>query len=62
MNAHLSSLLDKQVSRKEFLGILGLAGASVLGMGSILKLITGRSLDGSANLGYGSSAYGGHKN
>ena len=69
MNAHLSSLLDKEVSRKEFLGMSGLAIASVLGFGTIVKLLTGKSLSGHPQLrhlgtgvtGYGTSAYGGFK-
>jgi hypothetical protein len=57
----LQSLLHKEVSRKEFLGILGLAAISVLGFGHILKLLTGKSLDTHRALheGYGASAYGG---
>ncbi len=63
MNANLSSLLEKEVSRKEFLGMAGLAVASVLGFGSVLKLLTGKSLhhQSPAEHGYGSSAYGGRK-
>jgi len=63
MNAQLASLMDKEVSRKEFLGMSGLAIASILGVGSIIKLVTGKSLapsqGRSLSSGYGSSAYGG---
>jgi hypothetical protein len=64
MNAHLSQLMDKEVSRKEFLAMLGLALASVFGFSTILKLLTGKSLESHqslANGGYGSSLYGGMK-
>lgn len=69
MNAHLSSLLDKEVSRKEFLGMSALAIASVMGLGTVVKLLTGKSLGGHPQLqhlnsspaGYGTSAYGGFK-
>lgn len=68
MNAHLSSLLDKEVSRKEFLGMSALAVASVMGFGTIVKLLTGKSLGGHPQLqqlnqssGYGVSAYGGFR-
>jgi len=65
MNAHLSSLMDKEVSRREFLGMSGLAVASIFGFGSLIKLLTGKSLSGqhglSATGGYGSSAYGGYR-
>lgn len=66
MNAHLSNLMEKEVSRKEFLGMLGLATASIFGFGTLLKVLTGKSLDThraltSSEFGYGSSAYGGSK-
>lgn len=63
MNAHLSTLMDKEVTRKEFLGMSGLAVASIFGFGTVIKLLTGKSLTGSHHLnsGYGSSAYGGLK-
>jgi len=63
-NPHLQSLLQKDVSRKEFLSILGLAAISIFGMGHILKLLTGKSLDTHSAVqdGYGSSAYGGTRN
>ena len=56
--------MDKEVSRGEFLGMLGLAAASIFGLGTILKLLTGKSLEGHhtlVNTGYGSSTYGGRK-
>jgi hypothetical protein len=62
MNTPLSGLIDKEVSRGEFLSLLGLAVASVFGLGAVLKLLTGKSLDqhtGVEQFGYGSSAYGG---
>ena len=62
MNAHLSTLLEREVSRKEFLGMSALAVASVAGLGSIIKLTTGKSFEQGFNAvhaGYGSSAYGG---
>lgn len=63
MNTHLSSLMEKEVSRGEFLTMIGLAMASVLGFGTLLKLLTGKSLDNhkilSSSSGYGSSVYGG---
>lgn len=63
-NPHFQNLLNKEVSRKEFLGILGLAAVSILGMGHILKLLTGTSLDNHKALqgaGYSTSVYGGNK-
>ena len=63
MNTQVSALMDKEVSRKEFLGMSGLALASVFGFGTIVKMLTGKSLTGNhhvtSSLGYGASAYGG---
>ena len=59
MKQQLDGLMKKEVTRKEFLGMSGLAVVSVLGMGSIAKLLTGNSLLGSRQRsGYGSSSYG----
>jgi len=66
MNQHVDGLLHKEVSRKEFLGISGLAVASIFGFGTLIKLVTGKSLHASVSprsfgSSYGSSAYGGSK-
>lgn len=53
--------MKKEVSRKDFLGILGLAAVFILGFGHIIQLLTGRSLDRRVDLthGHSSGAYGG---
>jgi len=63
MTSHVSALLQKEVSRKEFLGMSGLAIASIFGFGSVIKLLTGKSLGSQqpAPSGYGASAYGGYR-
>lgn len=59
--------MEKEISRGEFLGMLGLAVASVFGFSTVLKLLTGKSLESHSSLltssskGYGSSVYGGTK-
>ena len=59
MTKHLDTLMHKEMTRKEFLATLGLAAASVLGFGSVLRLLNGKSGSGIARGGgYGSSAYG----
>jgi hypothetical protein len=62
-NPHLQNLLKKEVSRKEFLGILGLATISILGFSHILNLLTGKSLANHKSFqeGYGSAVYSGKK-
>jgi hypothetical protein len=69
MTAQVSELLQKEVSRKEFLGMSGLAVASIFGFGSVVKLLTGKSvtttvMGGNQRMmsGYSSGAYGGFKN
>lgn len=68
MNKQVSTLLEKQMTRKEFMATLGFGAATVFGFGSIIKVLTGaanpttsRVASGqkSASRGYGSSAYGG---
>jgi hypothetical protein len=62
IQSSLQNLTKKEMSRKEFLGILGLAIMSLFGMGTIIKLFTGKSFDkhfGSTVDGYGASVYGG---
>jgi hypothetical protein len=62
-SSHLQNLLSKEVSRKEFLSILGLAAVSIMGVGHILNLLAGKSLEGHPAMqgGYGSAVYGGEK-
>lgn len=55
----LDAIMQKEVSRGEFLGLSGLALASVFGLGGVLRLVTGRSLvDEKQRHGYGDSPYG----
>ena len=72
MNANVTQLLEREVSRKEFLTLTGFAVASVAGLGTMLKLFTGKSLANhpvvrqaqaiaEPNAAYGASAYGGYK-
>jgi hypothetical protein len=63
MQNQVNNIMHKEVSRKEFLGMSGLALASVFGFGTVVKLLTGKSLGGHRHFasGYGSSTYGGGK-
>jgi len=64
MNKHVETLLNKEMTRKEFLGTLGLGLASILGFSSIIHFLTGKSSQQhgrTASAGYGTSVYGGNK-
>jgi hypothetical protein len=65
MNKPVTAILEKEMSRKEFLGAMGLAVASVLGFSNIIHMLTGKSLEnhfhGVSKFGYGSTPYGGNK-
>lgn len=62
MNVHLDSLLQQEVSRQEFLGMIGLAVGSILGFGTIIRLLTGQSLGTQqSHTGYSNSVFGGGK-
>jgi Trp operon repressor len=62
----LSDLMQKEMTRKEFLATLGFGVATILGFSSIISMFTGKSNPfnqqqaGSA-LSYGGGAYGGKK-
>jgi hypothetical protein len=60
----IDKLLQKEVTRKEFLTLSGFGLASVFGFGTIVKLLTGHSASSvfkKQTNGYGSSPYGGAK-
>lgn len=61
MQQHVQTLFQKEMTRKEFLATLGFGVASVMGLSSIIKLTTGKSLlpKHLEQHGYGGSAYGG---
>jgi hypothetical protein len=66
MNKPIDTLLQKEMSRKEFLATLGLGLASIMGFSTIIHLLTGKTFSSHINThistsGYGSSAYGGDK-
>ena len=58
----LEQILQKEMSRKEFLTTLGLGMASIMGFSTIIHLLTGKSvhshLGQRVGSGYGRSAYG----
>jgi hypothetical protein len=59
MNAHLQTLMQKEMSRKEFLATAGFGVASIFGMSTLLGLLghkPPRAFQSSS--GYGSNPYG----
>jgi hypothetical protein len=67
MTKPLDTLLQKDMSRKEFLATLGFGLASVMGLSTVIHMLTGKSVtshigfNSAQTSGYGSSAYGGRK-
>ena len=62
MNQQFKELLQKEMTRTEFLAVLGLGLASVFGLSSILRMLNvssaSKSSGHSSPLGYGSGGYG----
>jgi len=61
----LENIMQKEMTRKEFLTTLGFGIASIFGIANILKYVMGRGNTrtgaASASYGYGSSTYGGRR-
>ncbi|HEY5441989.1 MAG TPA: hypothetical protein VIJ68_00450 [Candidatus Saccharimonadales bacterium] len=58
----IAALMQKEMTRKEFMATLGLAVGSIMGFSTIIHLLTGKSFNnhlGHTGTGYGSTAYGG---
>jgi hypothetical protein len=59
MTMYLSNPVHKEVSRKQFVGLVGLAVLSIFGFGALLKLLTAKSLETHQPLSdEGGSVYG----
>jgi hypothetical protein len=60
MKQQLNELVQKEITRKEFLTVLGVGALSIMGLGTITKLLSGKSLLKHHSVqGYGSNPYGG---
>lgn len=62
----INNLMDKEMSRKEFLATLGFGVASILGFSTILKFLfnkgQGQQVGKTTSpMAYGASVYGGQK-
>jgi len=62
LTANLQPLLQKEMSRKEFMLTLGLGVASIFGFSTIIHMLTGKSVESRfkqrVSDGYSSSNYG----
>lgn len=56
----IDEVLHKEMTRKEFLATLGFGIATLFGFATILRFLFGKQHNGSVNLGYGASVYGGN--
>lgn len=57
----LDEVMNKEMTRKEFLATLGFGVASIMGFSTVLKFLFGRGSQQQVSAGYGASAYGGRK-
>jgi hypothetical protein len=60
----LNQLMQKEMTRKEFLATVGFGVATLFGLSTLIKLLTGKEnplQQNGQNLGYGSGAYGGER-
>jgi hypothetical protein len=58
-----TAVLQREVTRKEFLATVAIGTASVMGFSNVIRLLTGKSIEShlthKVSAGYGSSNYGG---
>ncbi|MET1033217.1 MAG: hypothetical protein ABWX94_01840 [Candidatus Saccharimonadales bacterium] len=60
----INDLMQKEMTRKEFLATMGFGVATIFGLGTLIGLITGKEnplQPNNTSLGYGSGPYGGRK-
>lgn len=60
MTKPIDAIMQKDMSRKDFIVTLGFGVVSILGLSTIIQLLTGKSYSGSkvSHSGYGASRYG----
>lgn len=59
----LNQLMQKEMTRKEFLGTLGFGIATIFGFSALLRMVTGKDnnpFHQQSKVGYGNGAYGGN--
>lgn len=58
MSNNINEILNRRISRKDFLKTLGLAAVSILGFSSIAGILAGKH-NNNATSGFGAGPYGG---
>ena len=58
MNKPLDTLMQREMTRKEFVATLGFGAATLLGFGSLIKFLKPVQTAQSQHNGYGSRGYG----
>jgi hypothetical protein len=62
---NLEDIVQREMSRKEFLATIGFGMASLFGLSTILRFLFGKGQQAhggrAINTGYGASTYGGNK-
>lgn len=63
MQKQLNSIMQKEMTRKEFLATVGFGVATLFGAGAVIRLLTGKQQAAigqqQPSLAYGSNVYGG---
>lgn len=60
MHKQIDVLMQREMTRKEFMATLGIGAATLMGFGSIMRLFKPSTASSSSqSKGYGSSSYGG---
>lgn len=59
----INDLMQKEMTRKEFLATMGFGVATIFGFSSLVTMLTGKNnpFQQQNTMGYGSGAYGGAK-
>lgn len=55
----ITTLMQKEMTRKEFLATMGFGVASIFGLSTVIKMLSSKSSGHNSSMGYGSSNYGG---
>ncbi|HEY5668328.1 MAG TPA: hypothetical protein VIR03_04160 [Candidatus Saccharimonadales bacterium] len=58
----INNLMEKEMTRKEFLATLGFGAATIMGFSTLLQLLGKKNpFHQTSSFGYGGGAYGGEK-